>query len=176
MRVHENTDSKVRNQVKILYYNTDDDFAIKIKTSTDDEVILCKNYEGSNFKEMYSKIEKNEENYTSVSWLSSEDTLRIPNIKLKKSFEFSEIESKNYLYSDGTEHYIDKAIQNIEFTLNEGGGKVKSESVITDKNSLAICENIPKKLWFDSSFVMFLKEDSSTPYLALLVNDASILQ
>ena len=38
-----------RNQVSVLYYDSSDNFAIKLKTQQEDEVILCKNPEGKTF-------------------------------------------------------------------------------------------------------------------------------
>ena len=38
-----NDNDKLREQVEVLYYNNKDNFAIKIKTKQEDEVMLCKN-------------------------------------------------------------------------------------------------------------------------------------
>ena len=40
--INSSTDENVREQVEVLYYNSKDDFAIKLKTKTDDEVIISK--------------------------------------------------------------------------------------------------------------------------------------
>ena len=47
-----------REQVKVLYYNSKDDFAIKLETKQEDEVILCKNPQGNTFNEIYQNIIK----------------------------------------------------------------------------------------------------------------------
>ena len=39
-----NKNEELRKQVVVLYYNSKDDFAIKLKTKQEDEVILCKNH------------------------------------------------------------------------------------------------------------------------------------
>ena len=42
--------------MEVLYYNNKDNFAIKIKTKQEDEVMLCKNQKGNTFNEMYQNI------------------------------------------------------------------------------------------------------------------------
>ena len=56
--IDNSTNDDVGNQVQVLYYNTEEDFAIVIKTTSGDEVIFCKNPEGRNFNEIYSNMNK----------------------------------------------------------------------------------------------------------------------
>ena len=53
----ENDESElIRNQVQVLYYNSKDDFAIKLLTKENDEVILSKKPQGKTFNEIYKNI------------------------------------------------------------------------------------------------------------------------
>ena len=47
---------ELREQVDVLYYNSKDDFAIKLETKQEDEVILCKNPKLNTFNEIYNNI------------------------------------------------------------------------------------------------------------------------
>ena len=40
--IDSSTDEAVRNQVEVLYYNSSSDFAIKLKTKQNDEVIISR--------------------------------------------------------------------------------------------------------------------------------------
>ena len=169
---------KMREQVDILFYKNDDNFAIKLKTSTNDEIIFYKNPEGSTFDEMYKKLKNKSNVYNSDSTPKEEDSLKIPNIALNQITEFYDIENKKFEYSDGSVHYIEKAIQTINFSLDKTGGKIKSEAIIqTDTLSLDPIFSQPKKLYINDNFVMFLIEkDKDVPYFAMYVNDIAPLQ
>lgn len=54
--INTNDAKELISQVGILYYNSENDFSIKLKTKQDDEVILCKNPEGNNFNKIYENI------------------------------------------------------------------------------------------------------------------------
>ena len=58
-----NESNELRSQVNVLYYNSKDDFAIKLKTKKEDEVILCKNPNGNTFNEIYQNISIQENKY-----------------------------------------------------------------------------------------------------------------
>ena len=62
--IKKNSESdELRKQVEVLYYNSKDDFAIKLKTKQEDEVILCKNPKGNTFNEIYQNIAEHKNTY-----------------------------------------------------------------------------------------------------------------
>ena len=85
---------ELRNQVEVLYYNSKDDFAIKLKTKQEDEVILCKNPRGNTFNKIYQNIEKEESKYKGNKRLQEKELLKVPNIKMNEKTEFAEIQNK----------------------------------------------------------------------------------
>lgn len=87
-----------RNQVSVLYYDSSDNFAIKLKTKQEDEVILCKNPEGKTFNEIYKNIEEKESNFKGNKNIEEKEIVKIPNIKLNEKAEFSEIENKPFYH------------------------------------------------------------------------------
>lgn len=61
--IKSNDSEELREQVNVLYYNSKDDFAIKLKTKQEDEVILCKNPKGNTFSDIYKNMKEQEEKY-----------------------------------------------------------------------------------------------------------------
>lgn len=165
-------------QVDVLYYKSKDDFAIKLHTKQEDEVILCKNPEGNTFNEIYQNIMQEEKQYDGTKRLKEGELLKIPNIKLKEKNEFKEIQDKVFKFSNGDEYTIEQAIQTIEFELDREGGKIKSEAGIMANLESAIV--IPEKLrefFIDDTFAIFLiEEGKNTPYFAGKINDITKFQ
>lgn len=174
--IKEDTTRELQEQVKVLYYNSKDDFAIKLLTKQEDEVILCKNPEGKTFNEIYKNIRQMEKDYEGSKNLKTDELVKIPNIKLKEKTEFTELEDKpfvNYL----SDVRIEKAIQTIEFELNKEGGKIKSEAGIMLNASDALEIEKKREFYIDDTFAIFLiEEDKDTPYFAAKINDITKFQ
>ena len=142
--------------VEVLFYNSEDDFAIKLKTKEGEEVILYKTTgENKSFEENYEEIKKKQGSYSGKKTFGKEDMLRVPFIKVNDEINYDELcgrEIKNSKY------YIKQALQTIDFELNNVGGSVKSEVVI-DATTKALTENA-RKMIFDSDFILYLKEEN----------------
>lgn len=171
-----NKNEELRKQVVVLYYNSKDDFAIKLKTKQEDEVILCKNPEGKSFNEIYSNISNKSNNYKGSKVLQKDELLKVPNIKINEKTEFSEIENKEFLFSNGDSYMIDKAIQTIQFELDKTGGKIKSEAgMAVEKSAILVEEN--REFSLDNTFAIFLIEDGKdNPYFAGKISDITKFQ
>jgi len=168
---------ELRKQVNVLYYNSEDDFAIKLNTKQEDEVILCKNPEGKSFNEIFKNIKDKEKDYTGNKHLTEAEKLKVPNIKIKEKTEFTEIQDKPYEFSNGDIYSIEKAIQTIEFELDRTGGKIKSEAGMMQKAESAMPIDEPRKFYIDDTFAIFLiEEDKEVPYFAGLINDITKFQ
>lgn len=182
---------ELKQQVDVLYYKSKDDFAVKLRTKQEDEVILCKNPEGKTFGEIYNNIldktevkvynmPTNQDNYEAIKVygeLKEGELLKVPNIKLKEKNEITEIEDKKFLFSNGEVYSIEKALQTIEFELDRTGGKIKSEAGMMVKNeSVAIMDEI-REFSIDDTFAIFLIEKGKDkPYFAGKINDITKFQ
>ena len=168
---------ELRNQVTVLYYDSADNFAIKLKTKQEDEVILCKSPEGKTFNEIYKNIEEKEKNFKGNKGIEEKEVVKIPNIKLNEKAEFSELENKPFLFSNGNSYLIEKAIQTIQFELDKTGGKIKSEAgMMVSKTSLERPEE-KRTFVLDDTFAIFLKEDGKdNPYFAGKISDIAKFQ
>lgn len=175
--INTNKSEELRSQVRVLYYNTENDFAIKLKTKQEDEVIICKNPKGNNFNKIYENITKRESKYDGNKYLQEGELLKVPNIKLKEKTEFTELEGKPYKFANGDMYTINKAIQTIEFELDKTGGKIKSEAgMMAEKSSIMFPEE-NRTFFVDDTFAIFLIEDGkNTPYFAGKISDITKFQ
>jgi len=176
--IKENDSKELREQVEVLYYNSKDDFSIKLETKQEDEVILCKNPTGTTFNEIYKNIEKEEEKYNGSKRLQEGELLKVPNIKLNEKNEFTQIQNKSFYFSNGDEYKIEKAMQTIKFELDREGGKIKSEAGMMVQYESAILEPEEKREFLvDDTFAIFLiEEDKDVPYFAAKINDITKFQ
>lgn len=169
---------ELRKQVSVLYYNSRDDFAIKLKTKQEDEVVLCKNPEGKTFNEIYQNIAKQEKEYKGEKKLKDGELLKVPNIKLKEKNEFKEIQDKSFLFSNGDAYHIEKAIQTIEFELDRKGGKIKSEAgMMANFDAVMVEPEAKREFFIDDTFAIFLiEENKDAPYFAGKISDITKFQ
>lgn len=156
---------KLKDQVKILYYKDAENFAVKLLTKTNDEIILEKGSKKETFKDIYEEII----NKTDMVDFGDDDFLRIPYLTISLKQEFPQFSGKPFYGKDNQEYIIEKTLQTLKFKLDEAGVKVKSEAGM-QVNQISINMDI-KDLSFDSDFTLFMKEKDKLPYLALRVND-----
>lgn len=178
--IDENTKNAVGNQIDVLYYNSQDDFAIVINTKTDDEVIFCKNPQGRNFEEIYNNMNEKASKYTGNSSFLDVDEFKAPKLAIDEKREYTEVEGKTFATEQG-EAEIEQAIQTIQFSLDEKGGEIKSEAGMFMMGQ-SIDASEPKKekpryFYVDNTFAIFLREKGkSMPYFAGRVEDISKFQ
>ena len=176
--LEKDAEEELRSQVEVLYYNSPSQFAVKLKTKQNDEIILARGEEGNTFQEIYNNINTNSENYEGIKEFTEKDELKIPNIDFKQKTEFTELEQKEFSFANGDVYIIDKALQTIEFELDKEGGKIKSEAgIMTKEMAIATDEIEERKFNFDDEFVIFLKEnDKEKPYFAASISDITKFQ
>lgn len=161
----------IRNQIKVYYYNNENDFAIKLITKNNDEVIVIKNPKGETFEEIYNNIKDKQ-----TTNFNSDDNFMMPKIDFNVLREYSELENKEIETIDGI-YTIEKAIQSIKFSLDEKGGKVKSEAGMDVKFETTASDNKIRNFYVNDTFALFLKESNKDkPYFALRVDDISKFQ
>ena len=174
--INSSTDKAVRDQVKVLYYNSSSDFAVKLKTKQNDEVIISRGNTETNFGDTFKSITEKSSKYDGSKSFNETDKLKIPKISFNLKQEITEVENKVFTYSNGEEHYIETALQTIEFELDEKGGRIKSEAGIMDKLIAEMPEE-PRDFMVDDTFTIFLKEEGrDLPYFAAQISDISQVQ
>lgn len=174
----------------IGYYNTDDDFALKLYPKDyEHEIVLMKtDFSGAqtlaDVVELYnSKTETFNANRTEKnSWryyLQSDDFARIPIIEFNLEKNFSEIEGSVFI-ADKDLRRVAVFYQRNAFVLNEKGAEVESYAEITEEALEEPEENEdlpePKALMFDKQYVIFLKrKDNPNPYFAMYVANTELM-
>lgn len=170
----DNDSEEVLKQIEVLFYNSDEDYAVLLNTRDNDEVILYKNPKGDTFNDIYTNLINNRNSYMGNKIFSSEDKLAIPIIKFNVLKEYKELTNVRFKTINNDDVVIENAIQTINFLLDEEGGRVKSEGAI-DTNIMSLGNS--REFIFDDTFALFLKEkDKDTPYFALKVSDLSKYQ
>lgn len=160
----------VREQIKVYYYNDENDFAIKLITKNNDEVIIIKNPKGETFDEIYNSVKDKK-----IHEFNDKDNFMMPKIDFNVLREYDELENKEIVTLDGI-YTIEKAIQSIMFSLDEKGGKVKSEAGMDVKYETSTIEKY-RNFYVNDTFALFLKESNKDkPYFALRVDDISKFQ
>lgn len=168
--INKMTEDIVRSQVKVLYYNSTTNYAIKLITKTNDEVIISLGNTSNTFLNIYNEILEKTSEYRGNINLTDTDKVQIPCLNFKIKKEFIELENKPFLFKDKSEYTIDKALQTIQITLDETGGKIKSEAGMASKMMLSPI--LPRNFIFNNNFCLFLKEkDKELPYFAIKVTD-----
>lgn len=170
--IEPDTKQEASENIEILFYNSKEDFAIKLKTQEGEEVYLYRtNGEGKTFEENYQEILEKQLKYTGEKEWNKNDVLNIPFIKINDEINYDELCGR---YIKGTNCYIRHALQTIDFELYNYGGSVKSEALIeTLKEAIS---NKGREFVFNDDFILYLKEqDKEKPYFALKVDNTDIL-
>ena len=168
----------LRSQVQVLYYNSKEDFAIKLLTKQNDEVIISRGNKGNTFSEIYSDIKNKQTTYQGSTIFTEIDKLQIPKINFDVKKEFENLENKYFETAEKERMLIEKALQTIEFELDEKGGKVTSEAgMMTDKMAILPKENESREFIVDDTFTIFLQEEGKEmPYFCANIDDITKFQ
>ena len=173
--------SKLYNQVYVYYYNSDEDFAVALKTKEWEDVILARWVVWNSFLNIYDEIKKEWKIYRWKHNFTKYDRLKVPELKFKNLTEFYELEDKEFNASDWDICKIDKALQSIELKLNKEWWEIKSEAWIAMDKSYWMIMNKPEAehryFYFDQPYIIFLKEeDKDLPYFAAQISDITLFQ
>lgn len=170
--VNNASDEIMNNNVEILFYNARDDFAVKLNTKQNDEIILCRTDKSKSFNSLYEETIEKSKKFNGNKTFTEDDELKIPYINVDTIINYDELCGRFIKDTNGM--YIANALQNVKFNLNEKGGNLISETGI---KSEYMSENEETRyFYFNDSFILFMKEnDKSMPYFALKVDNLDIL-
>ncbi len=166
---------ELRNNVKPLFYNGKDDYAVQLNTKSKDIVYLYRTDSNDDFKTLYAKMMKDSSEYKGEKEFTTADSIKIPYIKINDQRNYPELCNK---VIEGTNFYFSQAIETIQLELTEKGGKVKSEAALMMRClSMPRMDVQPREFDFDKTFVMFLVDSGKKePYLAIRIKDLKYFQ
>ncbi len=168
--ISENSDKKLRDNVTVLFYNSPDEYAVKLHTNEKENVILFRTDNKTSFVESFDYILANSDE----DKFSKKDTLLIPDMDVNKTISYNELTGRQI---ENTNYVISQALQTIQFKLDNKGGSLKSEAIITImKTSLNPEVEEPRHFLFDKPFVLFLiEEGKDKPYYAMYAENTDFL-
>ena len=169
---------KLYSQVNVLYYNSEDDFAVSLITKEWEQIILERGTNKKSFKKTFDEVIKKSEKYSWEKSFWEYDYLTVPKLKLKEIKKFDELTNKEFDWVDNRTYKISDAIQTIEFELDEKWWKIKSEALMhVFSNGMVehFEEYNQRYFYFDKPFTIFLKEeDKNLPYFAAQISDITL--
>ena len=165
---------KLYKNLTALFYNSKDDYAVKLHTKSNDEVILYRTDDVQKLNEYFEDIKTKSDKYEGEKYFGHNDRFKVPEISLYEITNFKEVEGKSI---KGTDFRIDKTIETIDFKMDNEGVKLKSEAAMMMATSAApgFRPQI-RYFYFNKNFVLFLIEkDKHVPYFAMRVVDVAKL-
>lgn len=166
-------DEGLKQNVEVLFYNSKDDYAVKLITKNTEDVILYRTDENKTFEEFLKDLNDKAAAFSGNKAFEDGDTLKVPYIKFDTMFQYNELTGKPV---EGTDYIIDGAIQTVKFNMDNKGGSLKSEAALIMRMSLRP-EISGRRFNFDKPFVLFLKEKNQTvPYFAANFKNAALFE
>ena len=177
--IDNSTKDEIDSQVRVLFYESDEDYAVVLKTKNGDEVVLYKNPLGKTFEEIYENLIAKSTEYKGSKYFEDIDQLKVPYITMDVLRDYQELCGEYFYTADGKKAIIEQALQTINFELDEAGGRIKSEATISMMGTTSLDTDIrkPRYFYFDDTFALFLKEESKyMPYFATVISDITKYQ
>jgi hypothetical protein len=166
---------EIAKQVKILHYNNDDDFILKIESkSQNDEIILAKIEPKETLLSTVDYVFEQIKNKKTII-VEKGDILKIPKFDFDIFKKYSELISREFLNKNLKGYFISDAFQGIKFKLDEKGVILESYAGIIGAKSMSGPLET-KKLIFDKPFLFCLKEKNGKyPYFVMWVDNAELM-
>ena len=170
----------IKRTVKVLFYNNDKDFAVTLKSKQGDLIHLYKVNTDKTLAEIYAEMQEKTVNDYDV--LNGIDRFKAPKINFNKVKEFKELYYKPMVTPKETCEnpiMIDKAIERIEFKMDETGAKVVAEALIMTRRRTSAGPSkprTPRYFYFTGPYAIFIQEPGKHPYFAAYITDPGNIQ
>lgn len=166
--------SNLLKNIKEAYYKDYYNFGISLNTKEDEEIILIttENIENE-FEDIWKEYKNNLSNNRTD--FNEGDVLSIPCINVNYVINYDELCKKEIKNAD--DEYIECALQNINFALNENEGYLQTEE-LSMTGSMSSAPSKSKLFIFNKPFVLFIKEkEKENPYFAIKIwNDSFLIK
>ena len=177
--INSDSDSKLRDQVDVLFYEDYNNHSVLLNTKQGDEVILLRVSDNSfkNFDEVYKYLEIKTNEFEGEREFVKDDDLTVPNIKFDVLKKYNELIGKTFNSNEGVTREISDALQTIRFEIDNEGGKIKSEAIIAVKMSAIILPREKRNFSYDDTFYLMLRENGKNkPYFMVRVDNIELFQ
>ena len=169
--IDKKSENNLKKNVEVLFYNSEEDYAVKLFTKEKEEIVLYRTDKDDNFENLYAYIVDN----TKKDLLKNDDTVKVPNLNVDKMVSYKELCGKKIKNS---KYIIADAMQTIKFKMDNKGGSLKSEAALIAMKMSLLPPELEKQrnFNFDKKFVLFLKEEGKDkPYFAMKVDNTEFL-
>ena len=151
-----------------LFYNTKQDFAVRLQSKQNDEVYLFRTEEEGTLQELYNLMQEKMATWKDGHNIDKGDTFKAPKIHFETERNFEEVEGVKFQSGD----IITSALENLKFNMDKAGVEVKAEAVMSLTRGIVMNWHFD----FTGRYVIFIQEQGKKPYFALLVEDPTKLQ
>lgn len=160
-------------EVTPIYYNNKNDFAVKLATKSNDEIILLTDNSNKPVFEIWDNFSKNELSKKSDLTFDEDSKLFIPEINFKNRINYQELTNKQI---KGSNYIIETALEDIEFSLDKNGAKIRNEAIMSVKRLALRPDSFQKVYNFNKPFILFIRtKEAKVPYFALKIKDTQYL-
>lgn len=170
--IDSSSSTDVRNQVEVLYYDEDGNYAISLTTSKKDEIILAKNSMKTTFEDIYDEVEAKSKSYIGDTVFGENDTLKIPVINLDLVKQYEELNELEFETNKKATGILQDNLQAIQIKLD--GSSEKADAKKTEETEDITVE---REFAFNDEFTIFIRESGKEkPYLAANIANISLFQ
>lgn len=168
---------KQRNNVRVINYQDDDTFIIKLKLKDEsDELILCKGYDMENPQAALDEVNKH--NTGNAPKIENEEVFEMSKLHVMHTRVYKEMINKQLANKEFSNYMIQQMYEMIKFDLDEKGARVENKAVIAmamamppDETKIIRNFRLDKPYW-----VIMKRSDSKNPYFVLGVNNTEIME
>ena len=166
-------------QVRILYYEGPDDFAVELRTkSVGDRVIFAKRRPGTTLLQTVTATEERIAASEPANAVTG-DVLIVPKFNFDLTRSYNELIGRSLVVKNpavAKDLVLLAAIQNIRFQMDEKGVRLRSESHMQFGCAAPALPQPEHVMIFDKPFMVVLKrEGANAPYFALWVDNSELL-
>lgn len=157
-----------------IYYKDRNDYAVKLTTKTNDEIILLTDNSNRKVFEIWDDFYKNKYAKKSNLAFDEDAELIVPQISFNKQIKYNEFLGKKI---EDSNLVIETALEDIEFSLDKTGAKIRNEAIMGVERMSLRHEQLKKKYHFNKPFILFIKDkNADVPYFALKIKDGKYLK
>lgn len=176
--VSTNGPEELRKQVLVYRYEAPDDFIVILEPRDKaEQIMLVRTAPGKSLGEMVKEAEKTISDivFKRKPYMTERDSLAIPTLAFRTDHAFAELIRPFAHFPKPGMWSITKAIQSIDFHLDEYGAKVQSEAKIVGRKSVSA--PTIRHLTFDEPFLIYItRRGNEKPYFAAWIGDTVAMQ
>ena len=168
----------IKATIKVLFYDTDENFAVTLKSKQGDLIHLYRVDTKKTLAEIYAEM-KQKTVAGSKDYIKSDEKFKAPKLDFNKTQEFKELYNKPIKSYNGDSNYweIVKAMERIQFKMDEVGAKVVAEAgMMALEKMINTSPVVHRNFLFTGPYAIFLEEPGKTPYFAAYIKDPSDIQ